>query len=239
MVSDAEDQWRELSPSYRQLINNRSASSSFLREIGLKPTVKRLMGDCSALRVLDVGAGDGWLYKSISVGEAFACDLVAPVVPMHEIEFRVADAASLPWDNQFFDVVVSNLMLCYCEDITSPLREMARVCRRGGKLLISLVHPYFYRTGYADRAGPFTIDKDLATPASFEINIGEHVGPFRYFYRPYPDYLNAMLQADWRLTRVEDWFVDEHTYRTAFPDDDGVVRSTRVPIFSFFLAERA
>ena len=235
---DVEKEWSRLGSTYRNLINDDAEGSSYLREVGLKPVVARLLGDCASSRVLDVGTGGGWLFDVISSAEAHGCDLVRAESLPKNIEFKNCDASRLEYADERFDVVVANLVLCYCADIRAPLKEMARVCKPGGRLLISLVHPFFYRTGEVDAEGDFRIMSDLSRLHKTTIAIGNSVGPLTYFYRPYADYLNGVMDAGWTLRRVEDWFFDGEDYRSCFPSNSGVRRSQKVPVFSFFLAER-
>src|ERR1700676_3327622 len=97
MSDRAIEEWQALSTEYRALIADGSESSSFLRDIGLKPTVLRLLGDCSSENVLDVGTGSGWLFDALAVREAHACNIVRPERLPQRIDFRIADASSLPW----------------------------------------------------------------------------------------------------------------------------------------------
>jgi SAM-dependent methyltransferase len=155
------------------------------------------------------------------------------------VDFRIADASSLPWRNDEFDVILSNLMLCYVPDVEGPLGEMGRVCKAGGRLVVGLVHPYFYRTFKVDAAKGVVLTADLSQPFSFEITIGNRVGPFTYYYRPYPNYLNALVRAGFEIREVGDWFIDRDRYRAAFPHGDPVERSENVPLFTFFSCVRS
>jgi SAM-dependent methyltransferase len=232
-------QWVKLGRGYRRFMADESEGSTYLREVGLKPTLKRLLGDCSSETVLDVGAGGAWLFECVKVGRAVAVDLAPPEHRPPSVQYDQGDAANLQYADGSFDTVVSNVMLCYCSDIVSPLREMARVARAGGRLVVSLVHPHFYRTGEGNPDGSFTVATDLNGSRPMNIMIGNRVGPFRYFYHPYPVYLNAMVEAGWALRHVEDWFYDEVDYRRHFPVGDTVHRSPRVPMFTFFVCSKS
>src|SRR6185437_4424073 len=50
------------------------------------------------------------------------------------IEFRVADAEALPFDDGAFDAVVSTFGVMFTPNQDKAAAEMARVCRRGGKI---------------------------------------------------------------------------------------------------------
>ena len=231
-------QWRRLGRGYRRFMADASESSTYLREVGLKPVLKSLLGDCSSETVLDLGAGGAWLFDLVETGKAVACDLAPALHYPAGVKYDRGDAASLEYPSGMFDTVVCNLMLCYCADILTPLREMARVTRPGGRLIVGLVHPHFYRTGEAGADGSYVLSASLAQSRPMSILIGNRIGPFRYYYHPYPDYLNAMVEAGWTLRLVRDWYYDEADYRRHFPRGDSVARSPRVPIFTFFSCVR-
>jgi SAM-dependent methyltransferase len=52
-----------------------------------------------------------------------------------------APAEDLPFDNGSFDVAVSTLVLCGVDDQPRALRELRRVLRPGGALVLSRLHP--------------------------------------------------------------------------------------------------
>jgi ubiquinone/menaquinone biosynthesis C-methylase UbiE len=52
------------------------------------------------------------------------------------ITFLVTDAETLDFPGQSFDMVVSSLTLCTFPDPVAALREMARVCRADGRILL-------------------------------------------------------------------------------------------------------
>ena len=96
-------------------------------------------------RVLDVAAGNG----NVSLAAARRwCDVVATdYVPALldrareradadrlNIEFLEADAEALPFPNGSFDVVVSTFGVMFTPDQDRAAAEMARVCKRGGKI---------------------------------------------------------------------------------------------------------
>lgn len=53
-----------------------------------------------------------------------------------KIAFRVMDGEALAFPDQHFDTVVSSLTLCTFPDPEAALREMARVCRAEGRILL-------------------------------------------------------------------------------------------------------
>lgn len=53
-----------------------------------------------------------------------------------DVEFRVADAQALPFRDGSFDVVTARHMLYHVADVDRALREMHRVLRPGGRLVV-------------------------------------------------------------------------------------------------------
>ncbi|HEX6497669.1 MAG TPA: methyltransferase domain-containing protein [Micromonosporaceae bacterium] len=100
-------------------------------------------------RVLDVGCGTGYLTRRVA--RAVAPDgYVVGVDPSSSVigyaadhapdngAFEIARAQALPYADASFDVVVSSLAMHHVpsEDRAAALREMRRVLRPGGRLLI-------------------------------------------------------------------------------------------------------
>jgi ubiquinone/menaquinone biosynthesis C-methylase UbiE len=56
------------------------------------------------------------------------------------VDFRYGDLTALPVADDSVDAVVCALALVHLEDLSSAMREFARVLRAGGRLVISDVH---------------------------------------------------------------------------------------------------
>ena len=97
-------------------------------------------------RVLDIGCGNGFFARDIAAiigpsGEVFGTDGSSAMVSMaHDIcpdgEFRACDATEQPFDDGTFDAVTATQVLCYVSDPGKALREMYRLLRPGGRLVI-------------------------------------------------------------------------------------------------------
>ena len=119
----------------------------------------------TASRVLDVGCGTGVLAREAfgrvgPDGRVVGLDLnegmlaiAARVEP--RVEWRRGDAASLPFEDACFDMVVSQFALMYFPDRVASLREIWRTLAPGGRLAIATWAPI-------DRAGGYEILLEVA-----------------------------------------------------------------------------
>jgi ubiquinone/menaquinone biosynthesis C-methylase UbiE len=99
-------------------------------------------------RVLDVASGPGYVAMGFAARcrEVVALDLTeAPLTiaqrmseerGLGNLRFVTGDANSLPFADASFDVVVCCLALHHMEDPGRVVREMARVCRAGGRVTV-------------------------------------------------------------------------------------------------------
>ena len=116
-----------------------------------RPGIVSMLPDLKGKRVLDVGCGTGPIsaWAASRGAEVVGFDLTAAMVRLAETRgldrasFRVADLAQpLDFlDDDSFDVAVGSLVMHYLRDWVTPLRELHRVLRRDGTLLISTHHP--------------------------------------------------------------------------------------------------
>ncbi|MQA24498.1 MAG: methyltransferase domain-containing protein, partial [Micromonosporaceae bacterium] len=96
--------------------------------------------------VLEVGVGTGLNFPLYPSGVRLTgVDLSPEMLALarqraeelgQEIELREADAESLPFGDESFDTVVCALSLCAIPDDRAAIREMWRVLRPGGRLLL-------------------------------------------------------------------------------------------------------
>jgi len=116
-----------------------------------RPATIALLGDVSGKRVLEVGCGTGpvteWL---VDHGAAVvACDVSATMLQI--ARSRVGDSAELHHhdlaepltflEDASVDLVVASLVFHYLRDWVAPLRELHRVLRPTGSVVMSIHHP--------------------------------------------------------------------------------------------------
>ena len=106
-----------------------------------------LLGDLAGARVLDIGCGDGALVRALAARGAMAVGVdpdpaMLTAARQRDAEanifanFLEARAESLPFPDASFDVAVAVTVLCFVPDAKAAVREMARVLRPGGRLVL-------------------------------------------------------------------------------------------------------
>ncbi len=104
--------------------------------------------------VADVGAGTGFMTAGLAplVRRVYALDASPAMLEVarknlrdfDNVVYREAEGESLPLPDESLDAVFANMVLHHCLDPLAALREMARVLRPGGRLVITDLdaHPH-------------------------------------------------------------------------------------------------
>jgi ubiquinone/menaquinone biosynthesis C-methylase UbiE len=136
---------REIAAKYDRAARWYDWLEGFLDLAGLGKMRRNLLKRASG-KVLEVAVGTG---KNLAFYppdcRIIALDLSAEMLKVarnrgatcrSSLFFVVADAEALPFNERNFDTVVSSLSTCTFPNPASAIREMARVCRPGGKMLL-------------------------------------------------------------------------------------------------------
>jgi ubiquinone/menaquinone biosynthesis C-methylase UbiE len=99
------------------------------------------------MTVADVGAGTGFvsaglapLVKKVHVldGSAAMLEIARKnLAQFNNLEFHAADGLALPLPDSSLDAVFANMYLHHCPDPLAAIREMVRILRPGGRLIIT------------------------------------------------------------------------------------------------------
>ena len=140
------------------------------RDVWVAGEARRLPSGC---HVLDVGAGAGRYRSLFSHCEYRAQDFAAEpssIGRYTELDY-VSDITAIPAPDASFDVILCTEVLEHVPDPVAAVREMARLLRQGGRLiltapLVSFLHqePFHFYGGYT----PYWYRKHLVE-AGFEI----------------------------------------------------------------------
>src|SRR6266508_1513142 len=113
--------------------------------LGIRKLRQRVLRQASG-RVLEVAVGTGKNLRYYPRGcRIIAMDLSREMLNIARkraaklsmnVSVLLADAEALPFSDESFDTVVSSLSTCTFPDPVAALKEMARVCRPQGKVLL-------------------------------------------------------------------------------------------------------
>lgn len=125
------------------------------RRFVIDPALFALLGDVRGLRIFDAGCGAGYLARLLAKrgatvhGQDISRRFITKAIDMERmdplgVQYRLGSIVDLgAFANGSFDVVVSNLVLQDVRDYRKAVREIARVLKRGGRFLFSIMHPAF------------------------------------------------------------------------------------------------
>jgi malonyl-CoA O-methyltransferase len=126
-----------------------------------EPQVDRLLGDVGGLSLLDVGCGTGRhslrfaSRGAIVTGVDFSSEMIRRATEKRgadRVRFVQHDLTkALPFERASFDRVTCCLVFDHIADVTSLFREMVRVCRPAGSIVVSIMHPAMMLKGIQAR----------------------------------------------------------------------------------------
>lgn len=166
--------------------------------------IGQLLGDVHGLTVADIGCGTG--RHAMAMAEAgaqvialdFSADMLAKarVKPgAATVRFIQYDLTTgLPFRSRTFARVICCLVLDHIVDLERVLREMARICRADGFILLSVMHPAMMLLG---------IQAQFRDPAS-----GRRIRPASPGHQ-ISDYVMAVSRAGLLLEHMSEHAVDE------------------------------
>jgi SAM-dependent methyltransferase len=119
------------------------------------PTVQALLQPVPAGRVLDAACGTGrhalWLAEQgheVTGVDASEAMLDKARAKLPDACFLQGDLGVLPLADGSVDAALCALALVHVADLRPPFAEFARVVRRGGRIVISDVHPFLVQLGW-------------------------------------------------------------------------------------------
>lgn len=134
----------EIAEAFGKAASNYDRHAEFQRDV-VERLLDYLPNDLSGVRALDVGCGTGYFaHRLILRGAKVTClDISEAMLDQARLRFGqdadycLADAESIPYPDNHFDLVVSSLAVQWCDDLKNPLKEMQRVCAISGRVLFS------------------------------------------------------------------------------------------------------
>ncbi len=205
-----------------------------------RPAILVLAGDVAGRRVLDAGCGSGPLMAALRDQGAIVTgfDKSAGMLELArrrlggDADLQVADLGSpLPFPDDTFDDVIASLVLHYLEDWGAALTELRRVLKPGGRLIMSVDHPF--AVALIHREAGHEADYFATTNMTAEWTAGGQTAVMRFWHRPLHAMTDAFTAAGFRITTVSEPPPAPDTPSELFPDDNRKRR--RFLCFLFFV----
>ena len=215
-----------------------------------RPAILALAGDVAGRRILDAGCGSGPLSAALRDQGAVVTGIDISAGMLELARRRLGDDARLqradlksplPFADNAFNDVIAALVLHYLEDWTAPLAEFRRVLTSGGRLIVSVNHPFqvwFGRPGFGQPV--YTVHRqpggksDYFATYSWTVpwTMGDRTAQMRFWHRPLHAMTAAFTGAGFRISVVSEP-QPVPAARELFPDQFPVL--TTNPNFLFFL----
>ncbi|MDB4948427.1 MAG: Methyltransferase type 11 [Gemmatimonadetes bacterium] len=136
----------------------------------------------AGLRLLDAGCGTGRRLLSTDAALAAGADLAPEMLAASAAPGRLAaaDVRALPFPAAAFDVVWCRLVIGHLPDAAPVYRELARVCRPGGTVLVTDFHAQAVAAGhrrtFRDSAGIVREVEHHVHPADAQVEAASAAG---------------------------------------------------------------
>jgi SAM-dependent methyltransferase len=206
-----------------------------------RPAMLALAGDVAGRRILDAGCGAGPLSAALRDRGAIVTgfDKSAGMIELArrrlggDADLQVADLGSaLPFPDDTFDDVTASLVLHYLEDWGPALAELRRVLRPGGRLIVSVEHPFAITLMH--REAGRKADYFATSNRTEEWTMGGQTARMSFWDRPLHAMTGAFTAAGFRIAVISEP-APAPAARELFPDV--IAAKPRFLCFLFFVLQ--
>jgi SAM-dependent methyltransferase len=176
-----------------------------------RPAILALAGDVAGRRILDAGCGSGPLFAALRDRGAIMTGFDSSAGMLEQARRRLGDDADLqvaalgsplPFPDDTFDDVTASLVLHYLEDWGPALAELRRVLKPGGRLIVSVDHPFAINLMH--REAGRKADYFATSSRTEEWTVGGQTVPMSFWQRPLHAMTDAFTAAGFRVAVISE-----------------------------------
>jgi SAM-dependent methyltransferase len=176
-----------------------------------RPAMLDLAGDVAGRRILDAGCGSGPLFAALRERGAIVTgiDKSAGMLELarrrlgDDADLQLADLGStLPFPDDMFDDVAASLVLHYLQDWGPALAELRRVLKPGGRLIVSVDHPF--AVNLMHREAGRKPDYFATYNHTAEWTMGGQTAVMSFWHRPLHAMTDAFTAAGFRIAVISE-----------------------------------
>jgi len=205
-----------------------------------RPAMLALAGDVAGRRILDAGCGSGPLFAELRDRGAIVTGIDKSTGMLEQARRRLGNDADLqvaelgsplPFPDDTFDDITASLVLHYLRDWGPALGELRRVLKPGGRLIVSVDHPFAENLWHRE-AG---LKPDYFATYNYvvEWTAGGQSAVLRFWIRPLHAMTDAFTTAGFRITTISEPPVAPDTPHELLPPN--VADRQWIPCFLFFV----
>ncbi len=222
-----------------------------IREFLVHPYLLEVSGNLRNKKILDIGCGNGnWIKKILPFGPTQVCGIeindeflryLKEHIKSRKIEIFKGDIRKkFPYEDRRFDITYLIFVLNEVDDIRAVMKEAARTLKKGGRLLLMAIHPFYPMRYYLyERYTGKKNDKIIGVGNYFERFKGDYMltianKPTPFFHHTVEDLISSILDNGLGITGFKELTVNNQIIE-AYPRYSG---QKDLPKFLFIEAEK-
>jgi ubiquinone/menaquinone biosynthesis C-methylase UbiE len=248
--------WEEVARDFAKMVEI-DAHRKFILMPALERMLKHSFHSIEGItgkQVFDAGCGDGGIARYISEhgGQVLACDFSENMIGQakrktnanSKIKYEKIDLTKpLPYPTELFDLIISSLVLMDMPYVKKPLRELSRILKTNGEIIIAISHPSYTvpfvkisRTLTDKMLGKEAVINFIEYPAfkRVEKKIAGLRATTPYFHRRLSFYFNAISAAGFRICETSEPLLAKR-YKKLLPH---LAHATKIPVFFILRAQK-
>jgi len=224
-LQDTQMKWEESSKNWIEIYEKSGEldEGDTSRKLIIDPALWEILDNIQGLKVLDAGCGSGYITRKLAKkgAKAYGVDFSEKFVEYcnkreeeEQLGCKFSQTSLIDltmFENDFFDIIVSNIVLVDVQDYQKAFLEMNRVLKKEGRFIWSNSHPTFGRLGAMDLRLPFDaarneekqykiIDRYFDSGGTL-VSWGK-VKPLWQFDRTLSEYSHALKEAGFAIKEI-------------------------------------